>query len=108
MSSEKTNQMKRYQITIKGPNVQRCGFRKHASVMARSLQLSGLAEYLNMDVFMDVEGTSDNLNLFLQWCHIGPSDCMIEGVEIIELPVLGLTGFNVVPGVEFTKLIESA
>lgn len=93
--------MKRYQITIKGPNVQRCGFRKHASGMARSLQLAGLAEYLNKDVFIDVEGQTDNINIFLQWCHIGPDGVMIKGVEIIESPMSGIADFQVVPGVLF-------
>lgn len=91
--------MKRYQITIKGPNVQRCGFRKHASVMARSLQLAGLAEYLNMDVFMDVEGKTDNINLFLHWCHIGPDGVMIEDVIVTESPVSGQESFQVIHGV---------
>lgn len=100
--------MKRYQITIKGPNVQRCGFRNHASVMAHTLQLAGLAEYLNKDVFIDVEGQTDNINLFLQWCHIGPEGVMIENVEIIELPVSGNSEFRVIPGVEFTRMKESA
>lgn len=99
--------MKRYQITIKGPNVQRCGFRKHASVMACSLQLSGLAEYLNKDVFIDVEGKDDKINLFLQWCHIGPEGCMIEQVQIDECQVAGKNRFLLIPGVNFSRLNES-
>lgn len=100
--------MKRYQITIKGPNVQRCGFRNLAAMIANELQLAGLAEYLNKDVFIDIEGKAANVNLFLQWCHIGPEGVMIEDVEIIESSVSGLIDFKVIHGVEFTKIDESA
>lgn len=100
--------MKHYQITVKGPNVQRCGFRKEASRIAGELQLAGMAEYLNKDVYIDIEGKADNVNLFLQWCHIGPDGVMIEGVEIIESPLACITDFKVVPGVNITKIKKSA
>jgi acylphosphatase len=91
--------MKRYYITIKGGNVQRCGFRKVAAEKARQLKLTGLAYYLDHHIAIEVEGDMTILESYLSWCKAGPLGCMIETVEFVEIPVKGSTSFEIIHGV---------
>lgn len=91
--------MKRVHITVKGNNVQRCGFRNSASKTARELKLKGNAIYVDKSIEIDVEGSDDSINMFIEWCKKGPAHCQIEGVETAELPVYGFTNFEVIHGV---------
>lgn len=94
---------KRLQITIKGNNVQRCGFRKAAVEMAKTLKLSGTAMYIDHDILIEVEGDTDRLKQFVNWAQTGPAECDISDVETKELPVSGDTTFNIIHGIVFRK-----
>lgn len=91
--------MKRYQITISGPNVQRCGFRKEAARVAREMGLSGEAAYVGKDILIEVEGTEEKLRSFMEWCKKGPEFCEISGTSENEVEVIGNRNFTVVHGV---------
>lgn len=91
--------MKRFYITIKGGNVQRCGFRKIAVDMAQKMSLTGKATYVNHHIVIEAEGDAQILENFLSWCQKGPRGCMVDSVEHTEIPVKGSTVFEVIHGV---------
>jgi acylphosphatase len=91
--------MTRYQVCIKGSNVQRCGFRNFASQLARELGLYGQSLYIDNLIQIEVEGIEDSLKKFIAWCKTGPAYCQIEEVIINELPLAGYKSFKVIPGV---------
>lgn len=95
---------RRLQITIKGNNVQRCGFRKAAVEMAKDLQLTGTAMYIDHDMLVEIEGENNNVEKFIAWAQIGPSQCNISEVEAKEIPVAGESSFNVVHGIVARKI----
>lgn len=98
---------KRLQITIKGDNVQRCGFRNTAVEKARHLQLSGTAAYIDHDLVIEVEGPSDNVDTFTRWAERGPDDCFIALILEKEIPILGTKGFINIPGVVSSQLAST-
>lgn len=91
--------MKRFQITVKGDNVQRCGFRKLASQMARNLGINGQAFYIGRYLTIEAEGDADALNKFIQWCRKGPDTCLIDDIELNEIPLRGDCNFEVIHGI---------
>jgi len=94
----------RHQITIKGYNVQRCGFRNLAAQMARRLELRGTATYVDHDLIIEVEGNWHMISLFTDWCKKGPRDCQIDNMEVVELPPVDYTTFEIVQGVLSSNL----
>lgn len=90
--------MKRYHITIKG-NVQRVGFRRYASQIARQLGLKGKATYIDHNITIEVEGAVESLKQFMQWCKTGPNGCQVEDIILTEYPLYGDNTFEIVPGV---------
>lgn len=95
---------KRFQITVKGNNVQRCGFRKAAVDMATTLELTGAAMYIDHDILIEIEGDDNRIGEFASWAKTGPSQCNITEVEIIEIPVTGSTAFKVIHGISTRKI----
>lgn len=91
--------MKRLHLTIKGDNIQRCGFRNFISQIADKLGISGQAAYIDHHLSIEIEGDEDKLTQFLEFCKIGPEGCVTKDIEITEMPVLGLSGFKVIHGV---------
>lgn len=89
----------RKQITIKGSNVQRCGFRKSAMDMAKILELAGTAMYIDHDLLIEVEGDALKVEKFTKWAEVGPAECNISEVESKEMPLVGISSFKVVHGI---------
>lgn len=89
----------RKQITIKGSNVQRCGFRKAAMDMAKILELAGTAMYIDHDLLIEVEGDDKKVDIFSAWAELGPTECDITEVQSQEMPVAGISSFKVVHGI---------
>lgn len=96
--------LKRFQITITGPNVQRCGFRKEAVRLAKEMGLTGYAAYVEKDFHIEVEGNEQLLFQYIEWCKKGPRFCEIDGVENIEIEYIGDIHFINIPGVVTSKV----
>lgn len=91
--------MKRFYITIKGGNVQRCGFRKVAVDLAQKMSLTGKATYVNHHLIIEAEGDEQSLLNFVGWCQQGPQGCMVDSLEYTEIPVTGSKNFEIIHGV---------
>lgn len=95
--------MKRYQIIVKGSNIQRCGFRKVAAELAIGMGISGVAVYVGNYIHIDAEGKEEKIKQFTDWCKTGPKYCDVSDIELVEYPVKGFSGFEILYGVHQTK-----
>jgi acylphosphatase len=76
--------MHHYNITVKG-KVQKVSYRFTAQQMAIKLGLVGYVKNLpNGDVFMEVEGTEENIEKLIQWCYTGPPKAKVTEVNAVE------------------------
>lgn len=63
--------LRHYNIIVKG-KVQRVNYRVCAQSKAMSLGLTGMVKNLhNGDVYIEVEGSDDKINQFIDWCYVG-------------------------------------
>lgn len=82
-----------YSIKIYG-KVQKVGFRYNAYVNAIRNNVNGFVS--NEDdgsVHIEAEGTIDELEAFLNWCHKGPPWAVIDRVEARKAPLMHYTEF---------------
>ena len=80
--------MKRIHLVISGV-VHGVGFRYNARRKARLMNLTGYSRNLdNGSVEIEVQGTTDALERFIQWVHHGPPDAKVELVEQKEINVV--------------------
>jgi len=81
-------------ITIHG-RVQGVGFRYFVKQKADYFGINGFVKnQLNGNVYVEAEGESELLNLFINACKQGPSHSWVEKVDIQYCPVQGFTGFE--------------
>lgn len=84
-----------YQITVKG-RVQGVGFRQSAKSEARFLGIKGNVKNLsNGDVFIEAQGSKDQLDQFLNWCRKGSSYGFVESVEFEKGTIKNYSGFSI-------------
>jgi acylphosphatase len=86
---------KHYNIRVYG-KVQGVFFRASARHHAELLDITGFAQ--NEDdgsVFLEVEGTEENLKLFLKWCSDGPERAEVTKVECAEGLLKNFKSFDV-------------
>jgi acylphosphatase len=82
-------------ITITG-RVQGVGFRYNAREAANSLQIKGFVRNMaDGSVSIAAEGTDENMEAFLAWCHEGPPRSRIDHVAVMEGPWVGYTEFRI-------------
>ncbi|HUM45515.1 MAG TPA: acylphosphatase [Chitinophagales bacterium] len=90
--------IKHYDIRIYG-KVQGVFFRASARHRAALLDISG---FTNNDqdgsVYIEAEGTEENLSTFIGWCHEGPERAEVTKVEVKEGPLKNFTEFEVKRG----------
>ncbi len=85
--------MKHYDIRVKG-RVQGVFFRASTRDRAQSLGISGYVENRrDGSVFIEAEGSEDQLKQLLEWCHSGPPQANVGSVEIEEGKVRKFSGF---------------
>jgi acylphosphatase len=87
--------IKHFDITISG-KVQGVFFRATSKEKADRMLVVGLARNEpNGDVYIEAEGTNDQLAHFLEWCNIGPDQARVDRVLVEESNVKGFSGFEI-------------
>jgi acylphosphatase len=82
-------------LTIYG-RVQGVGFRYFVKMKADSLGISGFVKnQLNGIVYIEAEGKSEMLQLFIQACQQGPSHAWVEKVDIQYCPLQRFGEFQI-------------
>ena len=86
--------MHHYNITVKG-KVQRVSYRFTAQQKAIKLGLTGYVKNLpNGDVFLEVEGTEENIEKLIQWCYGGPPKAKVTEVDAVEAEMKNFKTFE--------------
>jgi acylphosphatase len=86
---------KLYRIHVTG-RVQGVGFRWSAAREAKSLGVTGFAKNLpDGSVFIEAEGSSEQLDAFIAWCRIGPGIAHVQEVHVSEYSPAGHSDFTV-------------
>jgi acylphosphatase len=84
-----------YKIHISG-QVQGVGFRWSAANEARSLGITGYVKNLSDgSVYIEAEGSREQLNAFVEWCKRGPGYCLVELVNVDSFPPVNYTDFKI-------------
>ena len=84
-----------YRITITG-NVQGVGFRHNALREARYLRIKGFVKNLSDgSVYIEAEGSTEQLKTFIEWCHKGPRFGFVESVKVEESIPVNYSGFSI-------------
>jgi acylphosphatase len=74
--------------------VQGVGFRYSAQNAAEALGIKGYVRNLpNGEVFIEAEGTSTQLQDFVEWCHEGPVRATIRNIDMVDSDVVGYKEF---------------
>lgn len=88
--------MKRFHLVVRGV-VQGVGFRYYSDKQAKRLYLSGwVRNQQDGSVEIEVQGEEQLLLEFIEWVHQGPTNALVESVDITELPQKKETGFSIV------------
>jgi acylphosphatase len=87
--------MKHLDIFVFG-NVKGVGFRMAAKEVADNLALKGYAKNEGKFVFIEAEGTEDDLDNFIEWCHNGPDAAVVDRVDFKEGRIKGFNSFNII------------
>ncbi|HLO60812.1 MAG: acylphosphatase [Chloroflexota bacterium] len=88
----------RFQITISGMNIQACGFRTYAYELGKSLNLTGIAVYLEHDLLIEVEGEASSVHQYVEWIRMGPIESDISDFSMREIPSSNDKSFQVIGG----------
>ena len=76
--------------------MQGVGFRQHAAVRARSLDVSGwVANLPDSSVEAVFEGPRDRVESMVEWCRRGPAGAYVVEVTAAEEPPTGTSGFRI-------------
>ena len=82
-------------IKIEG-RVQGVGFRFVARNEARKRKIKGfIRNECDGSVYIEAEGSSEQLNDFISWCHNGPPAAMVTNVEIEEDKLKNFSFFDI-------------
>jgi len=82
-----------YKIHVTG-QVQGVGFRWSAASEARSRGITGYVKNLpNGSVYIEAEGSREQLNAYVEWCKIGPGIGFVESVNADPFPPVNYTDF---------------
>jgi len=87
---------KHYNITVKGI-VQGVWYRKSTLEKAIILGVSGFVKNLpNGDVYLEAEGSEQQLKSLLEWCAIGPEYAEVKQVSFKEEDLKSFHRFEIV------------
>lgn len=83
-----------YKIIIRG-KVQRVNYRYNAQAQAHKLNLTGFVRNEHDgSVLAHAEGEEENINRFIEWCHVGPRQADVTEVHAEEQDVQGYQTFE--------------
>lgn len=83
-------------ITVKG-KVQGVWFRASTHDKALELGLSGMVmNQSDGSVYLEAEGTKEQLDSLLSWCHLGPERAEVISVDVEEGDWCNYEGFQIV------------
>jgi acylphosphatase len=84
-----------YKIYIRGW-VQGVGFRWSAAHEARYRGITGYIKNLSDgSVYIEAEGSREQLNDFIEWCKKGPGPGFVESVNADPFPPVNYTDFRI-------------
>lgn len=84
-----------YKIHVRG-RVQGVGFRWSAAKEARSRGITGYVKNLpDGSVYIEAEGSREQLDFFTEWCRRGPGFGNVESVNIDTLPPVNYSEFRI-------------
>jgi acylphosphatase len=76
--------MKHYNITVSG-KVHGVFYRQGTFEMAQQLGLNGFVQNeSNGNVYLEAEGTEEQLNKLIEWCKKGPPRAVVNAVKFSE------------------------
>ena len=80
-------------ITVSG-KVQGVYFRHHTKAEADKLNINGFVRNeQDGTVFILAEGQSSQIKIFIEWCHRGSPNAIVESVKVNEVSKQGFTEF---------------
>jgi len=84
-----------YKIHARG-RVQGVGFRWNSAREAKSRGISGFVKNLtDGSVYIEAEGSREQLDSYIQWCKNGPGMSVVESVEAECFPAVGYSEFRI-------------
>ena len=84
-----------YKIHISG-HVQGVGFRWSAAREARDIGIKGFVQNLSDGrVYIEAEGTSEQLNIFVDWCKRGPGFSIVDSINVDPSPPVNHSDFKI-------------
>lgn len=84
-----------FKIRIKG-HVQGVGFRWNAVREAWKRDITGFVKNMpDGSVYIEAEGTRDQLNSYIEWCRKGPGIGFVRSVEFDSFPPLNYPDFTI-------------
>jgi acylphosphatase len=84
-----------YKIHVKG-RVQGVGFRWSAVIEAKSRSITGYVRNLSDgSVYIEAEGSRENLNAYVEWCKMGPGYGFVDTVDIESSPSVDYPDFRI-------------
>jgi len=87
--------MRSAQIKVYGL-VQGVFFRKYTREKAKELGISGwVRNAVDGTVEIEAEGSSESLDRFITWCHLGPEKAVVNKVTITEQALKNFTSFEI-------------
>ena len=76
-------------------SVQGVFFRSAAKQIADNLGIKGYTKNEGKFVFIEAEGTEEDLDNFIEWCHSGTDLSKVEKVEFKEGRLKSFNSFNI-------------
>lgn len=87
--------MKNFSITVSG-KVQGVFFRASAKETAEQLNINGFAKNQpDGSVYIEAEGSQENLKQFIEWCKKGPPRAQVTHVDIQESELKNYERFEI-------------
>ena len=84
-----------YKIQVRG-RVQGVGFRWGAAIEARNRGIRGFVKNLSDgSVYIEAEGSGEQLNAFVEWCKKGPGFGSVESVTTDSFPPVNYPDFRI-------------
>lgn len=88
--------MKHINIIVQGL-VQGVYFRKSTFAKAESLNIKGwVCNKPDGSVYIEAEGSPENINLLIKWCKIGPKLSRVDSVSTTEVPIENFAQFEII------------